>query len=58
MKAADVRVDFLKGIDAADGTVTSVRTFDFAGLTIATTPGYDTTAGLGVPAGRAFLANL
>ncbi len=58
VNGADVRVDFVNGLDAADGTVTSVRTFDFAGLAISTTPGYDRTTGLGVPAGRAFLLNL
>jgi subtilase family serine protease len=51
-----VRVDYVNGIDASDGLVTSVRTFDFQGLTINTTPGYDNVTGLGTPDGRAFLA--
>jgi subtilase family serine protease len=51
-----VRVDYVNGIDASDGLVTSVRTFDFQGLTINTTPGYDNVTGLGTPEGRAFLA--
>jgi subtilase family serine protease len=50
-----VRVDYNNGVDASDGTTTSVRTFDFQGLTINTTPGYDNVTGLGVPNGLAFL---
>ena len=53
---AVVRVDYVNGVDARDGTVTSVRTFDLPGLQIATTPGYDNTTGLGVPNGVPFLA--
>jgi subtilase family serine protease len=55
---ADVRVDYLNGIDATDGTTTSVRTFDFQGLAIHTTPGYDDTTGLGTPDGIQFLLRL
>jgi subtilase family serine protease len=51
-----VRVDYANGIDASDGLVRSVRTFDFQGLTIHTTPGYDNVTGLGTPDGLAFLA--
>jgi subtilase family serine protease len=51
-----VRVDFANGVDATDGTVTSVRTFDFQGLAIHTAPGYDNVTGLGRPNGLAFLA--
>jgi subtilase family serine protease len=50
-----VRVDYVNGVDASDGTVRSVRTFDFQGLTINTAPGYDNVTGLGVPNGLAFL---
>ena len=50
-----VRVDYVNGVDASDGTVRSVRTFDFQGLTINTTPRYDNVTGLGVPNGLAFL---
>ena len=50
-----VRVDYVNGVDASDGTVRSVRTFDFQGLTIHTTPRYDNVTGLGVPNGLAFL---
>jgi subtilase family serine protease len=56
--AADVRVDYVNGVNAKDGTLTSVRTFDFAGLSISTAPGYDNTTGLGVPNGLTFLRRL
>ncbi|MCU1428537.1 MAG: hypothetical protein JWL83_2537, partial [Actinomycetia bacterium] len=58
VKAADVRVDYLNGIDATNGTVVSIRGFDFQGLTIKTTPGYDNVTGLGTPNGKSFLARL
>jgi subtilase family serine protease len=51
-----VRVDYKNSVDASGGLTTSVRTFDFQGLTIHTTPGYDNVTGLGVPNGLAFLA--
>jgi subtilase family serine protease len=51
-----VRVDYVNGVDASDGLTVSVRTFDYQGLTIHTTPGYDDVTGLGVPDGLAFLA--
>lgn len=51
-----VRVDYVNGVDASDGLTVSVRTFDYQGLTIHTTPGYDDVTGLGVPNGLAFLA--
>jgi subtilase family serine protease len=50
-----VRVDYADGVDASGGLVTSVRTFDFQGLAIRTTPGYDNVTGLGTPNGLAFL---
>jgi subtilase family serine protease len=52
---AVVRVDYANGLDAADGIIKSVRSFDFTGLTIHTTPGYDNVTGLGTPAGALFL---
>jgi subtilase family serine protease len=58
VKAADVRVDYNNSVDAKKGTTTSVRTFDFRGLTISTTPGYDNTTGLGVPNGVTFLRRI
>lgn len=51
-----VRVDYVNGVNADDGTTTSVRTFDFQGLAIHTAPGYDNVTGLGAPDGLAFLA--
>jgi subtilase family serine protease len=51
-----VRVDYVNGVDASGGLTTSVRTFDFQGLTIQTAPGYDNVTGLGTPNGKAFLA--
>ncbi|MEV4316374.1 S53 family peptidase [Actinocrispum sp. NPDC049592] len=50
-----VRVDYVNGTDPADGTTTTARTFDWPGLTIHTTPGYDNVTGLGAPNGAAFL---
>jgi subtilase family serine protease len=50
-----VRVDFNNSVDSSQGTTTSVRVFDFQGLTIQTAPGYDNVTGLGVPNGTAFL---
>ncbi|NJC71647.1 S8/S53 family peptidase [Planosporangium thailandense] len=47
--AADVRVDYANGVDATDGLTTSVRTFDWPGLSIHTAKGYDNVTGLGVP---------
>jgi subtilase family serine protease len=58
VNAADVRNDYNNSVDAKKGTTTSVRTFDFLGLAIATTPGYDNTTGLGVPNGIDFLTHI
>jgi subtilase family serine protease len=52
---AVVRVDYANGLDANDGLITSVRNFDYQGLTIHTTPGYDNVTGLGTPNGAALL---
>jgi subtilase family serine protease len=52
---AETRVNFLNGVDATDGTSTLTRSFDYLGLTIATTPGYDNTTGTGTPNGLTFL---
>jgi subtilase family serine protease len=51
-----VRVDYNNLVDATEGTTPSVRTFDFQGLAIHTTPRYDNVTGLGTPDGLAFLA--
>jgi subtilase family serine protease len=50
-----VRVDFNDRVDNAQGTTTSVRTFDFQKQAIHTAPGYDNVTGLGVPNGGTFL---
>jgi subtilase family serine protease len=53
--AAVARVDFVNGLNGHDGTKTSIRTFDYQGLAIHTTPGYDDVTGLGTPNGLFFL---
>jgi hypothetical protein len=54
---ADVRNDFVNGVDASDGITTSLRTFDQT-QTLATTAGYDDVTGVGSPHGQAFLSAL
>jgi subtilase family serine protease len=61
--AADVRVDYVDSVDAKQGTITSVRSFDYLGtksspIQIFTTAGYDDTTGLGVPNGITFLTRI
>ena len=51
---ADVRNDFVNGVDASDGVATSLRSFNTTG-TIATRPGYDDVTGVGTPNGQQFL---
>jgi subtilase family serine protease len=58
VSAADVRVDYVDGVDSADGMIRSVRSFDFTGLAIHTAPGYDNTTGLGTPNGLSFMQHL
>ncbi|WP_410641788.1 protease pro-enzyme activation domain-containing protein [Amycolatopsis sp. lyj-346] len=53
--AAVARVDYANSVDATDGLLRSVRTLDYPGLTIHTTPGYDDVTGLGTPNGLLFL---
>jgi hypothetical protein len=48
-----VRVDFLNGADATDGTVTSLRTLNDTG-TIFARPGYDDVTGVGSPNGVSY----
>ena len=52
-----VRVDFVNQYSAADGLVTSLRTFNQTG-TIFTRPGYDDVTGVGSPNGVSFLASM
>jgi subtilase family serine protease len=64
-KQALVRNDYLNGIDAKEGTITSVRTLDYQGrevfcsgtgnctrqlVALSTAPGFDSMTGLGTPA--------
>ena len=53
--AAVARVDYANSVDATDGLLRSVRTFDYGNLTIHTTKGYDDVTGLGSPSGLLFL---
>jgi subtilase family serine protease len=52
---AVARVDYANAVDATDGLIRSVRTFDYGNLTIHTTKGYDDVTGLGSPSGLLFL---
>jgi hypothetical protein len=51
---ADVRNDYVNGVDDSDGVTTSLRSFNTTG-TIATRPGYDDVTGVGSPNGQAFI---
>jgi subtilase family serine protease len=46
--AGDVRVDYINGVDAADGLRTTVRQFGVL-LTLKSVPGFDDATGLGTP---------
>jgi subtilase family serine protease len=63
-KQADVRVDYINGVSAAEGTVTSVRTLAYEGretycngagtctsqkVSLTTAPGFDSMTGIGSP---------
>ena len=54
---ADVRNDYVNGVDASDGIVTHLRSFNTTG-TIRTRPGYDDVTGVGSPNGQSFLGAL
>lgn len=45
---AGVRADYANNVDASDGLVFSLRTFNYT-LSLKTTPGYDDVTGLGTP---------
>jgi len=49
-----VRVDFSNSTDAADGLVTSLRTFNQT-QTLSTRPGYDDVTGVGSPVASAYV---
>jgi subtilase family serine protease len=57
LSAAVVRVDYVNGQNASDGTTTTLRTLNSTG-TIKVRPGYDDVTGRGTPNGSAFLAAL
>jgi subtilase family serine protease len=50
-----VRVDYANGTDSSNGYVTTVRTFNYGGLTIHTATGYDNVTGVGTPSGFTYL---
>jgi subtilase family serine protease len=54
---ADVRNDYVNGVDASDGINTTLRSFNTTG-TIATRPGYDDVTGVGTPDGQAFISGI
>ncbi len=51
---AVVRIDYVNGVDDADGTITSLRSMDFP-LSIQTEVGYDEVTGVGSPDGESFI---
>ena len=54
-----VRVDYVNGVDAADGTTTSLRSIDTTvGTTLRVRRGYDDITGVGTPNGARFLGSL
>ncbi|MBV9845869.1 MAG: S8/S53 family peptidase [Kutzneria sp.] len=53
--AGAVRVDYVNGVNADAGYVTTVRTFNSTDQTIRTARGYDSVTGLGTPNGALFL---
>jgi hypothetical protein len=52
-----VRLDFVNGVDDADGISTQLRTMNQTG-TLAVGPGFDDVTGLGSPIGSAYVAGL
>ena len=54
LSAGVVRVDYVNGENAADGTSTTLRTLNDTG-TIKVRPGYDDVTGRGTPNGSTFL---
>ena len=55
---AEVRTDFVNGIDASDGLRYRLRTVDVQTTTIHSGPGYDDETGVGSPNGPAFFLGL
>jgi subtilase family serine protease len=55
---AEVRTDFVNGVDASDGLRYRLRTVDVQTTTIHSGPGYDDETGVGSPNGAAFFIGL
>jgi subtilase family serine protease len=54
---ADVRVDYVNGVDDTDGVKVSLRTFNQT-ESISTAPGYDDVTGVGTPRGSRYVFGL
>ena len=54
---ADVRSDYINGVDGTDGVKFSLRTFNQT-ESLATTRGYDDVTGVGMPNGANFVFGL
>ncbi len=54
---ANVRNDFVNGVDASDGISTSLRSMNFT-ESLKVRPGYDDVTGVGTPRGNAFLSKV
>ena len=50
-RRAVARVDYVNGVDAADGTTTTLRSIDDEAQSLHVTPGWDNLTGLGIPNG-------
>jgi subtilase family serine protease len=55
---AVVRVDYVNGVDAADGTSTTLRSLDDEAQSLHLARGWDTLTGVGVPGGAAYVTRL
>jgi len=55
---AEVRTDFVNGIDASNGLRYRLRTIDVQSSTLHSTPGYDDETGVGAPQGPSFFLRL
>ena len=51
---AEVRTDYVNGVDASNGLKYRLRTVDVQTSTLHSTPGYDDETGVGTPAGPSF----
>ena len=55
---AEVRTDFVNGIDASNGLRYRLRTIDVQSSTLHSTPGYDDETGVGAPQGPSVFLRL